>query len=109
MAFGSSKAFAQCKYVTTENGKETKLNIPCNFPVKYSKNDPNPDKSKYLEEVTLWRKENPNLVNLDLGPTSFPNNHYIEIPFTNYNSFSAERKDLLNEFPNFYRVIKTKN
>ena len=33
MAFGSSKVFSQCNYVTNETANNKKISIPCDFPV----------------------------------------------------------------------------
>ncbi len=109
LAFGSSKAFAQCNYVTTENGKETRLNIPCDFPVKTRTGDTSLSESNFKTELLVWQTANPTLKNIVVYPTANPCNMFIEIPLSNYNSFTDLKKKRIDALKYFYKIIQTEN
>lgn len=110
LAFGSSKAFSQCNYVTTENGKETKLSIPCDFPVMINTGNYQNDKSAFDTKLTLWKNLHPSVkVDSDIFlPKSDPNNTFIEIPLINFNSFLEDEKKMMIQQFYFYKITKTK-
>jgi len=106
MAFGSSKAFAQCTYVTIENGKETKISIPCDFPVLLSSNKPEQDRNNFNAELEKWFSNNPTLKNIVLTPMSAPGKQFIEIPFSSYTQFDASKKKMVDAISYFYKVTE---
>jgi hypothetical protein len=71
----TNKTKAQCTYVTTENGKETKLSIPCDFPVLLNTNKPEQDRSNFNAELEKWYSNNPALKNVILTPMSHSGNN----------------------------------
>ena len=107
MAFGSSKAFSQCTYVTTENGMETKLSIPCNFPVLESiVGAADMEQTSFDLNIKKWHANNPTLSSVNLTPRAVGGNYHIEIPFSNYSEFSVEKKKVVDAIPYFYKVIQ---
>ncbi len=107
LAFGSSKAFSQCNYVTTENGKETKLSIPCDFPVKISYDELNVDQINFDKEILKWKNANPTLKSLVLIPSNTKTeNISIQISIAEYNKFDFEKKKVIDSNSYFYKVIK---
>jgi hypothetical protein len=106
MALGSSKAFAQCTYVTIENGKETKISIPCDFPVLLSSNKPEQDRNNFNTELEKWYSNNPTLKNIILTPMSHPSDQFIEIPFSSYTQFDASKKKMVDAISYFYKVTE---
>lgn len=111
LAFGSSKAFSQCNYVTTENGKETKLSIPCDFPVKVVKpGAADTEQTSFDMELGKWFASNPKFKNIVLTPivnTSI--NSKIEISISEYRNFILEKKKVIDAFPDFYKIVKNIN
>lgn len=108
MVLGSSKAFSQCNYVTTENGKETKLSIPCNFPVLLSSSKPEQDRSNFNAELEKWYSNNPTLKNIVLTPMSHSSDQFVEIPFSSYTQFDAPKKKMVDAISYFYKVTEKK-
>jgi hypothetical protein len=106
MAFGSSKAFAQCNYVTTENGKETKISIPCDFPVKYNTNNPELDKQNFKEETQKWFSKDASMLELKATLAKSPNLQ-LEIPIVEYNKFTSQKKSVIDGHSNFYKVVQS--
>ncbi len=109
MAIGSSKAFAQCNYVTIENGKETKISIPCDFPVKYRLGNSELAEKQFKSELLVWQTANPNLKDVMVYPIVNNGNVFIEIPLTNYNSFTDLKKKRIDTLNYFYKIIQTEN
>jgi hypothetical protein len=106
LAFGSGKAFSQCNYVTTENGKETKLSIPCDFPVLVSTNpDGTVDLPKFNKLVSSWKLKNSLTNDLTFYPTSNTKD-FIQIPVADYNKFSEKRKIEISSLSFYYKILK---
>ncbi len=106
LAFGNSKAFSQCNYVSVADGKETKLSIPCDFPVKISYDELNVDQINFDKEILKWKNANPTLKSLVLIPTSKVENISIQIAISEYNKFDFEKKKIIDATSFFYKVIK---
>jgi hypothetical protein len=109
LAFGNSKAFSQCNYVTTENGMETKIIIPCDFPVMVSLGKPDDDRNTFKLAINNWILKNPKFQNILLAPMNIPTNYFIEIPLTYYSQFDLNKKKSINQFSYFYKVIEKLN
>jgi hypothetical protein len=109
MAFGSSKAFAQCTYVTIEDGKETKISIPCDFPVKYRLENSDLAEKQFKSELLAWQTANPNLKDVMVYPIVNNGNVFIEIPLSNYNSFTDLKKKRIDTLMYFYKIIQPEN
>lgn len=106
LAFGSNKAFAQCNYVTMENGKETKLSIPCDFPVYLNTNNKNFDKNTFKTATQNWFSKDAYMIELKatLAKSSLIN---LEIPLSEYNKFSSEKKIVIDRSTSFYKIVQT--
>ena len=107
LAFGSGKAYSQCNYVTTNNGKETKLSIPCNFPfVKITENRAQ-DMMNFKAESEKWFSANPTFKNLKLVPNYPLLPAHIDITENDFNKFSDDKKTFINYYAFFYKVIQS--
>ncbi len=102
----NNKVSAQCIHLTTENGIENKLNIPCDFPVFINNNQPEQDKLNFESELKNWFINNPKFKDLQIAPASHLTNYSVEIPFSVYSSFTLDKKKMIDAIPYFYKVVK---
>ncbi len=109
LSLGNNKLFSQCNYVTSNDSVETKLNIPCDFPVKYRVGDAQKSENNFNSELIVWQTANPTLKNVIVYPNGKINNVFIEIPLANYNSFSELKKKRIDALNYFYKVIQPSN
>ena len=106
LAIGSSKAFSQCNYVITENGEETKLSIPCDFPVYLNTDNTNFDKNTFKIATQNWFSKDAYMIELKarLAKSQKLN---LEIPLVEYNKFSSEKKNVIDKNPSFYKIVQS--
>ena len=107
LAFGIGKAYSQCNYIITENGAETKIGIPCDFPVKISYDELNVDQINFEKEITKWKIINPTFQSLNFNPSNTKSqNNSIQIPISEYNKFDFEKKIVIDRFSYFYKKVE---
>ncbi len=95
---------AQCTYVAkVENSTETRVAIPCDFPVILKKADGTNDYKTYSEQMSIWNTNHPG-INVGPSPTGSPSNSYVEIPTVAFNVFSIEKQTSIIAAPIYYRV-----
>lgn len=95
---------AQCTYVTIgENSTETRVAIPCDFPVLMKTADGKNDYVTYSEQMAIWRTNHPG-INVGPSPSGAPTNSYVEIPTMVFNLFSTDKQTVILAAPIYYHV-----
>jgi len=102
-----SKATAQCKYlaVTTE-GVINVTHVPSDFPVFNFANSDLNSLNAFKQVVEKWKLTNPGFENVSFTPTNTQN--HFEIPQSDFDLYTADKKEIILSMPFFYTVISNK-
>jgi hypothetical protein len=102
---GGKKAFSQCSYVSINKlGAESRINIPCDFPVLIASDDLTQDSVTYKRAAIAWNKSHPKLAFVSVLPGPVATNNFIEIPGSVFISFSQNKQASIKRSPYYYKV-----
>ena len=98
-------AFSQCSYVTKNKlGAESRVIIPCDFPVLMTTDDLAQDTVTYKSAAAQWNRSHPTLTFISVLPGPAASGNFIEIPASAFSSFPLDRQAALKRVPYYYRV-----
>lgn len=102
---GVNEAFSQCSYVSKNNlGAESRVSIPCDFPVLITTDDAEQDTLTYKSEATKWNNSHPTLTFVSVLPGPVATSNFIEIPVLIFRSFPSGKQTALRRTPYYYKV-----
>lgn len=102
----NSEIYSQCSFNKTEaNGQITTILLPCDFPVINTAKATPQEKEIFAKEIIEWKIKNKGFDFLTFIPNT--TNEYFEIDQVVFDSFSEEKKLIVNSMPFFYKIKTT--
>lgn len=104
----SLSAKGQCRYVNKESENTSKgIELPCSFPIYINTGNAELDKTRFDNEVQIFKQEHPELKEVIFRPDRTPVNPniFIEISQASFNALSEDKQKQVKSLPDFYHIL----